>query len=86
MASRGLRKERLDNFGITEPSLVFNVEECIFGPGVITGIKEKIFQALQRKRGEQEHGIQGKDEDLSLTEINNSCMSTDALSVLRKAP
>lgn len=64
MSSGGLRKERLDNFGITETSLVFIVEKCIFGPGVITGIKEKNFQALQRKRGEQEHGIQGKDEDI----------------------
>jgi len=76
----------LDNFGITEPSLVFNAEECIFGPGVTDGIKEKFFQALQRKRGEKEHEIQGKDEDISLIEIYNSFMSTDALSVLRKAP
>lgn len=86
MASGGLRYERLDNFGITESSLAFNVEECIFGPGAITGIKEKFFQALQRKRGGQEHGIQENNEDLSPTEINNSCMSTDALSVLPKAP
>jgi len=40
----------LDNFGITEPSLVSNVEECIFGPEVIIGIKLKFFQASSEKR------------------------------------